>query len=82
MSFEFFLTPGASLRIQNGPDGDANGSYRNDAWFERVSDAFALSQAKGLFALAATKPSSPLPPSVAYWQNFASLYLTELCRTP
>ncbi|MDA0348538.1 MAG: DEAD/DEAH box helicase [Verrucomicrobia bacterium] len=82
MSFEFFLTPGASLRIQNGSGGDANVSYRNDAWFERVSDAFALSQAEGLFALAATKPSSPLPPSVAYWQDFASLYLTELCRTP
>jgi SNF2 family DNA or RNA helicase len=82
MSYELFFTPSACLRIQRSPDEDANASYRNDIWFEHVADAFASSQAEGLFTLAATKPTSPLSPSFAFWRDFANLYLTELCRTP
>ena len=82
MSYELFFTPSASLRIQRRSKEDAKVSLQNDACFERVADAFDSSQAEGLFALAATRPTSHLPPSFAFWRDFASLYLAELCRTP
>ena len=48
----------------------------------RVAKAFASSQAEGLFALATERFDAPLPPSLAYWRDFAARYLTELCHTP
>ncbi|MBU4399968.1 MAG: DEAD/DEAH box helicase, partial [Planctomycetes bacterium] len=39
-------------------------------------------QAEGLFALATERFDAPLPPSLAYWRDFAAKYLTELCHTP
>ncbi|MBT8342902.1 MAG: DEAD/DEAH box helicase [Desulfatitalea sp.] len=48
----------------------------------RVAAAFSSSQAEGLFALAATRPDAPPPPSFTFWRDFACRYLTQLCRTP
>ncbi|OHB68068.1 MAG: helicase [Planctomycetes bacterium RBG_13_63_9] len=53
-----------------------------DARANKVAKAFASSQAEGLFRLAAEKSETPLSPSVAYWQDFAQRYLTELCHMP
>ena len=51
-------------------------------WTKRVVDAFPSSPAAGLFALAATRPDTPPPPSLSFWRDFSSHYLTQLCRTP
>ena len=48
----------------------------------KVADAFSSCQAAGLFALAASNSGSPLSPALSYWRDFASRYLSHLCRTP
>ncbi|MBT4522747.1 MAG: ATP-dependent helicase, partial [Halieaceae bacterium] len=47
-----------------------------------LGDAFARSVGEGLFSLAATKSDTDLSPSVRYWRNFASKYLSERCLMP
>jgi non-specific serine/threonine protein kinase len=48
----------------------------------RVMEAFRSSEAEGLFELAA-RPAGPLlSPDLAYWRDFAALYLTARCHTP
>ena len=73
--FELALTPGGHLRTTA-----AEGA--GGAWWKKTREAFGESQAAGLFALAATKPDVPLSINLAYWRNFASRFLTQLCRTP
>ncbi|MHB0956918.1 MAG: DEAD/DEAH box helicase [Pirellulaceae bacterium] len=53
-----------------------------DAQLSRVTKAFGVSQGEGLFLLATERFSGPLPPSFAYWREFAASYLTALCHTP
>ena len=53
-----------------------------DGQINKVVKAFASSQEEGLFALATEKFEAPLPPSLAYWRDFAARYLTELCHAP
>ena len=48
----------------------------------RVLEAFRVSPAEGLFELAARPISGGLPPELAYWREFAALYLGALCHTP
>jgi len=79
MSDELVLTPGGHLFVRAG---EAPGAGACDAWMRRVADAFSSCQAEGLFALAATKPDCAVPPSFSFWRDFASLYLTHICRTP
>ncbi len=79
MYSELVLTPSGRLRLQHGRDA---GGPSPDAWMKRVTAAFAASPAAGLFALAATRPEAPPPPSFLFWRDFASRYLTQLCRTP
>jgi non-specific serine/threonine protein kinase len=49
---------------------------------QKVTKAFSSCQAAGLFALAASNPDTPLSPCLSYWRDFASRYLSHLCRTP
>ncbi len=77
MSCELILTPAGRLRLQQ-----ADSKATADAWMGRVAAGFASSQAAGLFALAATRPEAPPPPSFAFWRDFACRFLTQLCRTP
>ncbi len=49
---------------------------------KRIAQQFASSQAEGLFALATERMDRAPNPSFAYWRDFASRYLTELCHTP
>ncbi len=78
MDIELNLTPTGHLLLQ-GPDVDASIS---DRWMKRVVSGFSVSEAEGLFALAATQPSIPPPAAFSYWREFAGRYLAELCRTP
>jgi non-specific serine/threonine protein kinase len=63
-------------------EGDDDSGTPPDTWTKRVAAAFSTSQSAGLFALAATRPGVPPPPSLSYWRDFACRYLTQLCRTP
>jgi hypothetical protein len=51
-------------------------------WSERVQQAFAQSQAKGLLHLATRELQSALEPEFAFAREFAIRYLTRLCHTP
>jgi len=77
--FEIAVSPSGRL-LPRGGQADAGGGA--DAWTRKVSAAFKADRSAGLFSLAATQPASPPPPTLAYWQDFAGRYLTELCRTP
>ncbi|MFO7688912.1 MAG: DEAD/DEAH box helicase [Desulfobacterales bacterium] len=79
MRFELLLTPAGRLRLQQ--DDDDSGAAP-DAWMMRVAAAFPSSQAAGLFALAATRPEMPPPPSFIFWRDFTCRFVTQLCRTP
>jgi non-specific serine/threonine protein kinase len=79
MRSELILTPAGRLRLQSGSE---DGGVPSDAWTMRVAAAFSASQAEGLFALAATRPDMPPPPSLAFFRELASRYLAQLCRTP
>ncbi|MFW6373667.1 MAG: DEAD/DEAH box helicase [Thermodesulfobacteriota bacterium] len=73
------LTPGGRLHpVEGGGDAGA----RPDPWMKRVTTGFSSSSAEGLFALAATLPEIPPAPALSFWRDFASRYLTRLCRTP
>ena len=78
MSYEIILTPAGHLRVHESDDGEVG----PDAWLQRVVVSFSLSQAAGLFTLAATRPDIPPVPVVSFWRDFSSRYLTGLCRTP
>lgn len=79
MSYEIGLTPVGHLVVH---EREVDESSAAAAWLERTAGAFGESVGAGLFALAATRPDSPPPPSIAYWRDFACRYLTELCHTP
>ena len=79
MNIELVLTPNGHLRPS---ETDGNTHDKPHGWLKRVNDAFRSSQAEGLFALGATKPETPPPPSFTYWRELANRYLTDLSRTP
>ena len=80
-SCQLVVTPAGRVAVRELGDGVA---VPSGAGFEagRVVKAFSSSQAEGLFCLAAEKLDLGLPPSFAFWQDFARRYLTELCHTP
>ena len=75
---ELILTPAGHLRVREPENEDAPA----DRWMKRVIDAFSAGSAPGLFALAARRPDVPPPPVFAFWRDFASRFMTELCRAP
>jgi SNF2 family DNA or RNA helicase len=79
LNHDLILIPAGRLRLQEG-QGDRTTS--SDAWMIKVAGAFSSCQAAGFFALAASNPGAPLSPSLSYWRDFASRYLSRLCRTP
>jgi hypothetical protein len=83
MSLELVLTPAGHL-LPSRPEGVAepDGAAELDGWTKKALEAFRGSQGQGLFTLAATRPEGLLSLSVAFWREYASRYLTELCRTP
>jgi non-specific serine/threonine protein kinase len=60
---------------------DVGASDNPDRRITKVANAFASSQAEGLFTLATEKLDTTLAPSLVYWRSFAGRYLSELCRT-
>ena len=72
------LTPHGHLLLV--PDADA--PVLPAALQERLTEAFALGSGHGLLQLGAAEVSSVLPPTWAWWRDFATRYVTALCATP
>ena len=79
MALDLALTPNGRLRLI---EADRHAQAPEAGWAGRVQTGFLLNQAGGLFALAATEPSVPPPPTLAFWRDFACRYLSEACRMP
>jgi superfamily II DNA or RNA helicase len=72
------LTPhGHLLAIQ-----DADAPALPAALQRPLTDAFALGTGHALLHLGANEVGSALPPSWAWWRDFAARYVTALCATP
>ena len=71
------LTPQGHLLLV--PEADA--PSLPDALQQRLTDAFALGSGHGLLHLGAAEVSNILPPSWAWWRDFAARYVTALCAT-
>jgi non-specific serine/threonine protein kinase len=87
MSVDLVFTPSGRLLAVERTEGEA-GLCEHSAGpapagrINRVVKAFASGQAEGLFLLATERLDTPPAPLLAYWQDFAGRYLTELCHTP
>ncbi len=87
MSIDLAITPSGRIAVVEAPGNDQ--SHREssldelpDKRLNKVIRVFASSQSAGLFTLATEKFETSLPPSFAYWRDFAGRYLTELCHAP
>ncbi len=72
------LTPHGHIRLV--PDSDA--PPLAVALARDLRDAFARGSGHGLLHLGGAEVGSILPPSWAWWRDFAGRYLTALCATP
>ena len=72
------LTPHGHLLLL--PDSDTPSLPA--ALAQRLTDVFALGSGHGLLHLGAAEVGSILPPSWAWWRDFAARYVTALCATP
>ena len=88
MNIHLAVTPtGRIVAIESSPQTNDLADVTPDAGSDprlekKIAQQFAASQAEGLFALATERMDRPPNPSFAYWRDFASRYLTELCHTP
>ena len=87
MSIDLAFTPSGRIIGFERAEGERDSSESSvaaalDGRVNKVANAFASSQAEGLFALASERFEVPLGPSLSYWRDFAGRYLTELCHTP
>jgi SNF2 domain-containing protein/SNF2 helicase protein/helicase-like protein len=81
MDSQLVVTPSGRLAIREARDNLFGVSSHNDG-LTKVVRLFTDSITDGIFRLAATKLETMLPPELAYWQNLAQTYLTELCHIP
>ena len=72
------LTPQGHLRLA----ADADAAPLPLALNERLAVAFAAGAGHGLLQLGAAEVGTALPPSFAWWRDFAARYVTALCATP
>ncbi len=74
--FDIGLLPSGHLHGFSSTIADETDNKRDVSSIER---AFSRSVGEGLFSLAAIKSGAGLSPSLQYWRNFASQYLSERC---
>lgn len=88
MSIQLAVTPlGRIVVIESAPEAneaaDSRADAASDARMEkRIAKRFANGQAEGLFTLATERWDRAPDPSIAFWRDFATRYLTDLCHTP
>ena len=68
------LSPSGQLRLVEAPDAAPVDSRRARA----IAAAFARGSAAGLFHLGAVEVSTELPPALAYFRDFARLFVSRL----
>ncbi|MFZ2956073.1 MAG: DEAD/DEAH box helicase [Candidatus Ozemobacteraceae bacterium] len=76
--FALVVTPGGKILSDPTPPPDALVS-RNIA--ERLELAFARSTGYGLLHLGSVEADTKLPPSAAFWREFASRFVGNLCQS-
>src|SRR5271154_7216957 len=69
------LTPHGALRLDPGEDD----FVLEGALAERVRGRFERGAGHGLLQLGAGEAGSALPPALAWWRDFASRWVAELC---
>jgi superfamily II DNA or RNA helicase len=72
------VTPHGHLRLVS----DSDAAPLPAALARRLGAAFARGSGHGLLHLGAAEVGSILPPSWAWWRDFAARYVTALCATP
>lgn len=77
MPVELAISPASRLYLQGTAEP---ASALDNRWVSRFGAAFGSSNAEGLLLLAGSALALPLPPSLAYWRDFARLYFQQLCR--
>jgi superfamily II DNA or RNA helicase len=78
MSLEIAISPGGRLFLERVAELVPAVSEK---WASRLQSTFDASPAKGLLLLATDALTLSLPPSPAYWRDFARGYLQRLCQT-
>jgi non-specific serine/threonine protein kinase len=69
------VSPSGQLRLLESPDASPLDPKPASA----IAEAFAGGTAAGLFHLGAVEVSSPLPPALAFFRDFARIFVTRLC---
>ena len=84
MSVDLALTPAGRLCLieRSDDDGDLRGMPRDAKQVRAIRKSFASDHAEGLFHLAARHHDGLLPPAFAFWRDYATTYLAELCHIP
>ena len=78
VSLEIIISPAGRLSAEPAPDA---APPLDDGPARRIAAAFATRSAEGLLRLLAPDlVALPLPPSLAYWREFARRYLQRLCQ--
>jgi superfamily II DNA or RNA helicase len=78
MSLEIAISPGGRLFVERAAEILP---VVNEKWAARLEAAFGASAAEGLLLLATEALTLSMPPSPAYWRDFARGYLQRLCHT-
>ncbi|HEY3915691.1 MAG TPA: DEAD/DEAH box helicase [Verrucomicrobiae bacterium] len=79
MSYAVVVSPGGHLFVE--PDEQAEPKLDPVA-AQRLIEAFTMSGAHGLEALASEFLHAPLPPTLRFWRGLAGCYYTALCHNP
>ena len=74
------LTPQGHLRLVANTEADS--APLPAELNERLAAAFAAGAGHGLLQLGAAEVGTAMPPSFAWWRDFAARYITALCATP
>ena len=72
------LNPHGVLNLKPSDDAPALDEVRG----ARLERAFARGSGHGLLSLGADEVGTSLPPSLAYWREFAARYVAALCALP
>ena len=73
--FTLAVSPAGRLRLLESPDAPALDPRPAEA----IAAAFAGGTAAGLFHLGAVEVSTPLPPALGFFRDFARLFVARLC---
>jgi superfamily II DNA or RNA helicase len=69
------ISPSGRLRLVENPDAPP----LDPRLARGIADAFAAGTAAGLFHLGAVEVSSPLPPALGFFRDFARIFVARLC---